>query len=179
MRQLLESHRVLNLALIVLAVIALVLGYLVYLKLTGGSLPSLSLNRDTSLSEERSGAVPDFSSLSDIDLIMSLPHPDQVTPEVMQAYAIEMNNRAEDTTQIRIRERCEAQPQIAGLFLGDTVSFTNDDAAAHTVRVTPERALELAPGGSEDIVVDFPTGKGMYVYLCDDSSTPSGILLVR
>lgn len=174
MKSFITRPAVLNSILIILAVTAGVLGYLVYEKYA-----PLNLNLIPSQTGVVAESLFDYASMSDQELVLALPNSSEASPEILQVYSAEADMRAEETDQVVISAACAAEPMIAAVALGDTVLFVNEDNRAHTLQLTPDVTVVIPDHSSKLVTIDFVTGKGMYGYPCDNYMVLSGMLVIR
>src|SRR5690606_13304230 len=114
-----------------------------------------------------------------VELVSSLPNSEEVSPEALNAYGVEADNRSVETDRVVIKAGCKVDPVIAEVTMGSDLVFQNDDDRPRTLQLAADKSLVVPARGSKTFTVDFSTGSGMYGYLCDSQMVLVGMLVVR
>ena len=152
------SNKTIYIIIGVLALVALLLGFFVM----GG--PDLMNSTDNDADDRQAGEYA-----SDPDDVLSFPGPD-ASDEEKQAHSELVFSMAQDTDVINITQ-CEADPVVARMAVGGSVTFKNSDDGAHVIRMLGAD-YEVAANSEILVTPDFSNGTGVYGYGCD--SVPGG-----
>lgn len=90
---------------------------------------------------------------------------------------LESARKISKKTEIITLSNCNPDVLVPQAQLGGSISFKNSDTSDHTIKIST-RNFQVKAGGQQTIKTDFVKGSGIYSYFCDNSRTPSGIIIV-
>ena len=103
--------------------------------------------------------------------------PPYAPKETKQQFINEVAAKAKKAAFLDIGN-CNPSPDIFYAVLGEKMTIKNTDKKEHTIRVTERNLFTIVPGGEIVIKADFDKGSGVYDYLCDNSTSPVGMIFV-
>jgi len=167
-RPFMKSDMLLTVSIIVLAVIALVLGYVLWRQARPAVAPALST--EILLESTSPGA-----SNTQFD-VLNPPSPD-ASPDEHARFFEEVQRLAREADFVDISD-CTPNPQVLQVKYGSTITFRNQDTAEHTITHNPQYQFVIPPGGTKEVAADFGRGPGLYGYGCESSSGAIGMILI-
>ncbi len=177
---------VLNIAIGILTVTALVLGLLIYQEMGGSiSLPQISLpTAKTSASPTPTGgAGAETASVNDPSLTGErgslLVVPGEKADEKTKAeYIAKVNAAAKEVNTVSVT-KCQTDPVVVKAKKGSKLTYKNNDAAEITVKWPGEKSLVIPANQSKAITLDFVAEEGLITYTCGDNILAGMLLLSR
>ncbi|MBI3420897.1 MAG: hypothetical protein HY006_02435 [Candidatus Sungbacteria bacterium] len=164
-------------ALIVLALIAIVLTYLIYRQLRpASSLRSDSPQRQSEGSAPKPNVNPPQKLIADEQAALNPPL-NGSTPEASKRHAELVQRLAKDTAQLDITG-CTAKPVVSRVRYKTKISVKNNDAVKHLIVFDPAHTFEIPPRAIHELPIDFQSGPGIYGYGCDNIPQAVGMFLV-
>jgi len=170
---------------IVLALVAILLGYLIYQQQTGASLFTTDRTLQTS-SPDLLTPLPGnlrATSLNETYVnetdVLNWPAPN-ASVEEKQRHSNFIQSIAQNTEYIDI-VNCVAQPLVFRIQLGQTFVLRNQDAVDHTITIREEAEFYIPAGGTNSSTANthiFEFGPGNYGYTCESQAGIAGIFFV-
>ena len=160
------------LAIVLLALLAIVLGYLIYQQQFS----------EESISQEppaRSGIeqTPQEKSTDEIPEVLNIPPPDASQEEKQKHFEIALQE-AKEASYLDITQCTLAVPVVFRVREGESFEVRNNDTKPHTIIINPENTFTIPAKESRDIAPDFVQGPGLYGYGCDLTAHSVGLFLV-
>ncbi|HEY0907797.1 MAG TPA: hypothetical protein VGE35_00430 [Candidatus Paceibacterota bacterium] len=157
---------ILKIALVVLSVIALVLGYMVYKKETKG-FKNAPISIDS---------VAGAANAADGD-IFAFPKAGATKTERAAFYHV-VDRAAVPTEKIDIAG-CVAKPLASSVVADSKITFVNNASVAHTVTFNPQLSFKVPAKSTLVTKASFGKGQGIYGFGCDDMGRAVGVILVK
>ena len=152
---------------IILIGIAIVLGYLIFQQQRPDS------PKETG-SQVSTREYPSYTSSDDI-----LIFPDKDAPsDVRRLHSELAQSIAQEGSVLEIGGDCVANPVVLQIQQGATLKVQNTDTIQHELVVSQEYIYLIEAGQSEDLIVDFGKGPGLYGYGCDQNNISVGVFLI-
>jgi hypothetical protein len=164
-------------ALVILALIAVVLGYMIFRQ---GS--SNSTAQETPSGPESIGAVPAGDAnrkqdlTSDEQAILSPPKPGS-PKEDFERHAQVVAKVAREAPYLDVTG-CKAVPLVLRTKYKNSIKFKNTDTVKHAIVLDANHVFEIPPGTTKDVFIDFEHGAGIYGFGCDNVPHAIGMFLV-
>lgn len=163
-------EKIINISIIVLALIAIGLGYMIF------------QSKRMQIFQESSNVV--FPSVSEIPSISAIPsNADEILvlqpplsnakKEDITRYHAAVEKLAQDSTSIKIDDNCIATPRVARMKIGTTFSITNQDNYPHLLSFEGP-SYTIPPKGIQELTATFNHGDGIYAYTCDKTPFSKG-----
>lgn len=177
---------VLNIAIAVLLVAALVLGYFVYQKYApmaeSPNEPAVGVVEtdapDTQEASPSSGDGRELKALSDREReALTPPGPGASEEEFQQHFSL-VQEVAVNESILLVGEDCVVYPAIMRTKIGTDLTFLNQDSMQHVITFNEEHSYILPPGEPVALSADFGQGAGLYGYGCDEGTAAAGMMLV-
>jgi plastocyanin len=152
-----------NIALVALVVVALMLSYFLYHKITSDTAYTQEGTQTQNGTEERQ--------------VLNMPSKD-ASPEELQAHHVLVEKLAVNAGEVAIGANCGMSPIVLKIQLGKDVVFKNNDSVDHIITFTETRSFAVAANTSVTVPADFGQGVGTYSYMCDTNTAAVGVVSV-
>ena len=161
------------LAIVLLALVAIVLGYLIYQQ-------QFSEESTSQESLTRSGIeqTPQKKSTDEIVEVLNIPPPDASQEEKQKHFELALRE-AKEASYLDITQCTLAAPVVFKVREGESFEVRNNDTEPHTIIINPENTFTIPAKESRDIAPDFVQGPGLYGYACDNVPRAVGMLFVE
>lgn len=161
------SKNLVYIGVAVLAIIVVILGYNIYQKSPLGT-----LSQSTPVPQS---SQPPKITLSQEELEVLKPPANDAPNAEKERYGQLLKSLAENTSEeIVIGDSCIAKPLVLQIRFGRTLKIRNEDTKEHTLNFPGKDGIEVAPGQSTSLVIDFGTGGTVLGYGCDSLPGPAG-----
>ena len=129
----------------------------------------------TTPGEEVNTPEDEESELSD-DLLRT-PSQNASTDELREYYQrVEAESVVADEVTIA---DCVADPAVIKISRGESITFVNTDAAAHTIIMGGVPTYTIEANSTLEVTPEFSQGAGLYAYSCDKiASSVAGVFIV-
>ncbi len=167
----------------VLALVALVLGYLIIAPQKSGApaAPPPSAEEPSRNATTTPSAAPsaprDLSRLSE-DERKVLMTPQQTSSEEEKRKHFELAGRISRETDKLDIAGCLGNPVVIRVKDNSTFTIANSDTIAHTIQINSEHQYLVPAKGTVAVKASFGFGAGAYGYGCDNSQGAAGIFFV-
>lgn len=172
---------VLNVAIGVLTLTAVILGVLIYQEMGGTiPLPKLSSGPRQAASTPAANATKEAGTASGAALtgeraeLLVVPA-ESADEKTKAAYMEKLNQAAREVNAVTLT-KCQSDPIVVKTSKGKKLTVKNADAAAVTVKWTNEKSSTIQPNQSQDVVLDFVPEQGIITYSCGNDL--AGMLLL-
>lgn len=170
--------KALNGSIAILFIIALVLGYAIYVQRRPpeGTPPKptgpIEGQNNASGSGDTTVTAPDLSDTQKAVLIV----PDAgATEETKQAYFERVEKESREAPEIIIKD-CLADPLVFKAKKGNIVIIKNSDDVPVTLTFGEEKSVAVDPGKTTQLLLDFVENEGIHTYHCANLPHPAGLL---
>ena len=183
---------VMNAVLVFLVLVAVVLGYFVYQKITTGG-TTTPLNQEVSqmpvegvvdgsqeaTTDRAAVPIPSEDPTLTADERAVLNPPASGSPEGdFQAHFALAQRTATEANMLTMSAGCRMNPVILKAQNETTVLVQNQDTVAHTIVFNGTLTYPVPAGGEVSLPIGFEKGVGLYGYACDASASAAGMILV-
>lgn len=104
--------------------------------------------------------------------------PEEATEKERMAYDKLVNRMAEKNIPLSIGPNCAITPLALRVTEGGTFFIKNNDTVVHAITLIGQM-LSVDPGGTREVVADFPNGPTKYGYGCDGTPDMGGVIVVE
>ena len=173
-----EKNKIITVLIIILAFIALVLGYAIYReRFASFDKKSVSGTQfaQTQDFQAPQSQGPALYSGDDERAVLNAPSPD-APEEERQAHFELAKSVAQDAEYLDITG-CVGSPLVLKVKGNEPISVRNDDAVEHSIGFN-NALYPISAGGTTEVAFDFHSGPGLYGYGCDTSQGAAGMFLV-
>jgi len=167
----------LKIIVIVLAITAVGLGYLISQRMT--TEPGTISLSPSPVMHTPTASLPTSSQVSftpDQQLILKPPPPAGSKKEDIGRYYAIVDRLAQVTDMIELGSQCYANPLVVIAKYGSKLTVANRDIYDHTINFDGPTTYTIPPKGSETIIIDFSHKIGLYAYVCDSKSSSGKIV---
>ncbi len=168
------NNKLLNLAILVLILNALLLGYFI-LKRANLDPDLLSFNKIPIVSPTSAPTPVVVVADSERD-VLKFPGR-KATGLDKSAYSALVQKYAKESDYLDIG-KCNPTPLVIKVKVGNTIKLRNQDTSDHTLSLSSQKGFLVSAGETREIKIDFfPNGQGIYSYGCDASPKSVGVFL--
>ncbi|MDP3778758.1 MAG: hypothetical protein Q8R30_01760 [bacterium] len=164
-----KGNQLITIVLIVLVLIALVLGYFIYVQLS----PLGVAQKDYST---ESGSSPNQNLTADEQAVLNPPAKGS-TEDAFKQHAELVQRLAKDADYLDITG-CAANPVVFRVKDKTKIAVKNSDQGKHSLIFDSAHIYEIPPHATTQIAIDFSHGSGIYGYGCDGVPHAVGMFLV-
>ena len=160
---------------VVLAIIAIFLGYKIY------SVRQESSTAETNVGDDLSSETDEYAPVSSSDYtntdVLKTPNIDSPESEKI-GFADLVRAKAVETNVLNITS-CKPQPIAIAVKNGSTLTLKNSDTVARTISFGgTEESYKVEPKSTRSIEINKQV-ETIYAYGCDGSQGPAGMMLVK
>lgn len=162
--------------IVILAVIAVVLGYTIYNQSTSNK----TAPRETEQPTRNVTSTPIGSKAAalTVDERLALQTPGANATEAERKAHFDAAVRAAKYVNTLDISQCIGTPVVLRVAAKQTLTVNNPDTQDHVIVIDKDHTYIVPASGKKEIVIDFGKGGGLYGYGCDASQTTSGLFLV-
>lgn len=162
------AKRFVYFGIVVLAAIAIFLGYQIYQQY------QLKQSSGTKL-EPGQTSVNQSVAPKETD-VLNFPGPN-ASEEETRKFAETVQANAKETGELDI-SRCEPNPKVLKVKLGSEFKIKNSDPSEHKIYIANREEFSATPDSTVTVKASFGKGPGTYGYGCDGDSTLVGAFFV-
>lgn len=176
--------KILNIAIGILSVTAVILGVLIYQEMGGTlSLPTFGSGTAKTVASptptKGNGAADekDPSLTGERGALLVVPG-EGADEKAKMEYMSKVNAAAREVNTVTVTN-CQTDPVVVKAKKGTKLTYKNMDEKQITVKWPGDKTLAIPAKQSKDIVLDFVAEEGMITYTCGENILAGMLLLVR
>lgn len=173
----------LNIALILLALSALILGYLLMYKTSENAewdpMAAEQISGDAEIQEEQKQEQIEADGKITFEEIAALTPPGTSATEAqIEAYMALLARIDIETQEFAIGNECSITPTVVKALADKEIAVTNEDTVSHTLTFNGNDRVDFAAGETSVLPSEiFMNGPGVYGYQCDEGSLAGLVVL--
>ena len=175
-------ERTLKIIVAVLAVGAIVLGYLIYTrdyKPLVGTTPQIpSSNAPQTPSQGVNAPIAASYEMTAEEKRALIPPAQNATPAEQQAFFDLVTSVAKQAPSLELGASCSVRPVVLSLKKGQSLKIKNNAAIEQAISFNRDTVYTVPPASTKEFPIAFAKNGGIYGYGCGASTGASGMLLV-
>lgn len=159
--------------IIVLAVVAIYLGYKIYQQQIGLKSQTKTPGQQIQSNTSPKPAAPQTTQPT---FVLNFPGPNS-SDEETRKFAEDVQANAKETGELNISQ-CKPNPQVLKVKLGSEFKIKNSDLSEHKIYIAGKEKFSASPNSTVTAKAAFDKGSGTYGYGCDSDNTLAGAFFV-